>query len=234
MTAMITFLRPCAVAVTVALAAACASEPAATPTTEAHKEPGSDPITTLPNNYKLEFENDYVRIVRVHYDAESTLPEHTHPAGSTVYVYLNDNEKVIFDHHLGGERPLVRPPVKAGGVRFATSHEEHHTMENPSATPSDFLRIVLKTDKVDLGNAVRRRISLSEQEYSNAQVRVTRLQHTAGETLAVPPSDSPSLMVAWPSGAHKFVDAKSAVSMATDSGTPSGLVRVEFLTAPVK
>ena len=33
-----------------------------------------DPIKTLPDAYKLQFENDYTRVVRVHYDADVKLP----------------------------------------------------------------------------------------------------------------------------------------------------------------
>ena len=55
-----------------------------------------DPTKTLPEAYKVEFENDYVKVVRVHYDAGAKLPEHTHPAGTTAYVYLNDSEGVVF------------------------------------------------------------------------------------------------------------------------------------------
>ena len=36
-----------------------------------------DPTTSLPHAYKVQFENDYVRVVRVHYDA-GARPEHTH------------------------------------------------------------------------------------------------------------------------------------------------------------
>jgi hypothetical protein len=193
-----------------------------------------DPLQSLPDNYRLEFENDYVKIVRVHYDAGSELPEHIHPAGSTLFIYLNENEKVIFRHALtGGEAPLVRPPVKAGGVRFATSYEEHHTMENPSPTPSDFLRILVKTDSLDLGSALRRRIALSEKEYANKQLRVTRPPIQAGKPLELAPSDHPSLIVAWPSGKHYWIEPKGPVSIPTGDAGTEGFVRAEFLTKPV-
>ena len=143
----------------------CAREPAREPAEEAVREPAADaagdPVKTLPGSYKLEFENDYARVVRVHYDAGAKLPEHLHPAGTTAYVYLNDNEAVTFNHAGAGERPLTRPPVKMGGARIATSIEEHHTVENASPTPSDFIRIWFKTDNAGLPNNVRRRIPLS-------------------------------------------------------------------------
>ena len=106
----------------------------------------------------MQFDNDYVRVVRVHYDAGAKLPDHTHPAGTTVYVYLNDSEGVTFSHSGNINRTVTRPPVKAGAVRIAAGPEEHHTAENPASTPSDFLRIWFKTDNGGERN-LRRRLS---------------------------------------------------------------------------
>ena len=64
---------------------------------------------SLPDAYKVELENKHVKVVRVHYDAGAKLPEHTHPAGTTAYVYLNDSEGVIFSHVGGSNRSVTRP-----------------------------------------------------------------------------------------------------------------------------
>jgi hypothetical protein len=210
--------------------AAC--RPAPAPAPAAAKDGAVDPVQALPDSYKLEFENDYVRIVRVHYDVGVKLPEHIHPAGMTAYVYLNDNDGVVFNHAGGSERPYSRPPVKAGGARFQTSAEEHHTLENVSPTPSDFIRVWYKTDKLDLGNAIRRRIALSETEYSNKATRITRPSFDAGQPFVVPVSAHPSLLVAWPSGTHHWIDANASRSIATGSPDTKGFVRIEFLTPP--
>lgn len=79
-----------------------------------------DPLKTLPDAYKIQFDNAYVRVIRVHYDAGAKLPEHTHPPGTTVYVYLNDSEGVVFAHSGRSNRAVTRPPVKTGGVRIAS------------------------------------------------------------------------------------------------------------------
>src|SRR5689334_8123752 len=60
--------------------------------------PPQDPTKTLPKSYKVEFENDAVRVVRVHYDAKAKLPEHAHPGGITVYLYFNPSSGVLFSH----------------------------------------------------------------------------------------------------------------------------------------
>src|SRR5690349_3708540 len=70
-----------------------------------------DPTETLPGSYQVELDNDIVRVVRVHYDAGAKLPDHTHPAGTTIYVYLNDSDGVVFSHSSGGSRAVTRPPV---------------------------------------------------------------------------------------------------------------------------
>src|SRR5688500_7313759 len=104
-----------------------------------------DPTKTLPESYHVQLDNDFVRVVRVHYDAGAKLPDHTHPAGTTVYVYLNDSEGVVFAHSGRTNRAVTRPAVKTGAVRIASGPDETHTAENPASTPSDFLRIVVKT-----------------------------------------------------------------------------------------
>src|SRR4030095_5033673 len=78
-----------------------------------------DPTQSLPDSSKVQFENDYVRVVRVHYDAGAKLPEHTHPGGTTVYVYLNDSEGVVFSHIGGRNRAVTPPAVTAAGHRTA-------------------------------------------------------------------------------------------------------------------
>ena len=216
---------------------ACDAKPAdhsAGGTTGTREDGAVDSVKGLPDNYKLEFENDYAKVVRVHYPVGAKLPEHIHPGGMTAYVYLNDNEGVIFDHLGGGDRPLRRPPVKAGGVRFQTSAQEHHTLENPSSTPSDFIRVWYKTQQAGLDKqaVIRRRIALSEAEYSNSATRITRPAFEPGKPLAAAASEHPSLVVAWPSGRHQWIEPRTPISIPADAGT-QGFVRIEFLTPPV-
>src|SRR4030095_15500004 len=93
-----------------------------------------DPTQSLPDSYKVQFENDYVRVVRVHYDAGAKLPERTHPRGTTFYVYLNDSEGVVFSHIGGSNRAVTRPAVTAGAIRIASGPEQPHTQENAPST----------------------------------------------------------------------------------------------------
>jgi hypothetical protein len=159
-----------------------------------------DPLVTLPEAYRLQFENDVVKVVRVEYAAGAKLPDHTHPAGTTVYVYLNDSEGVVFGHSGNINRSVTRPPVKAGAVRVSSGPEEHHTAENRSTEASRFLRIWFKGDTSGARN-VRARLSPTDNEFSNKQLRITRLK--GGET--VDATDAPALIVKVPSGDTEWV-----------------------------
>ena len=47
-----------------------------------------DPLKTLPNAYKLQFENEWVKVVRVHYEPHEKLPAHrAHADGFGLCVF---------------------------------------------------------------------------------------------------------------------------------------------------
>jgi len=185
-----------------------------------------DPTKTLPGAYKVQFENDYTLVVRVHYDAGAKLPEHTHPAGTTVYVYLNDSEGVVFAHSGRINRSVTRPAVKTGGVRIASGPDESHTAENPASTPSDFLRIVVKADAT--GPRSMRRLSPTDTEFVNKQIRMTRLTVAAGSPMTLKAQPEPSLLITIPSGETHWVDANSSVTLTA----PGECLRLDFLAPP--
>jgi hypothetical protein len=199
-----------------------------------------DPTKTLPDSYKVELENDHVRVVRVHYDAGAKLPDHTHPAGTTVYVYLNDSDGVVFRHSGRSNRAVTRPAVTAGSVRVASGPEEHHTAENPASTPSDFLRIWLKTDDAGAGRTMRR-LPPSEQEYASKQLRITRIA-VAPERVAwiETPPQQPALVITLRAGSPfqtllsgnvRWIDAGQRVPLSV-ADLSVELLRIDFLTAP--
>jgi hypothetical protein len=185
-----------------------------------------DPTKTLPDSYKVQLENEYVRVVRVHYDAGAKLPEHTHPPGTTVYVYLNDSEGVTFSHSGNINRTVTRPPVKAGAVRVAAGPEEHHTAENPASTPTDFLRIWFKTDNGGERN-LRRRLSPTDDKFENKQMRITRVVAAQGRPLTVDTASEPALLISLPSGDTRWIDRRQQVPL-----TSGEFLRLDFLTAP--
>ena len=200
-----------------------------------------DPTKSLPDAYKVQFENDYVKVVRVHYDAGAKLADHTHPAGTTVYLYLNDSEGVVFAHSGGSNRAVTRPAVKAGAIRIAAGQEEHHTAENTSSTPSDFLRIMFKTDHGGVAN-LRQRLPPTDVEFANKQMRITRLRVKPGQNLLIEAKDTPSLRIAMREGVKQWTTPPPDMLQWLDKGTteefavtgdfPVDIIKIDFLTKP--
>jgi hypothetical protein len=186
-----------------------------------------DPTKSLPDAYKVQFENSYVRMVRVHYPAGAKLADHTHPAGTTVYVYLNDSDGVVFRHSGNNTRAVTRPAVKAGAIRISTGPEEHHTAENPASTPSDFLRIWLKTDTN--GPRSTRRMPPTEAEFANKQVRITRIAVEQHDEQTITAKE-PALLIEWPSGEQHWLDAGASRPIANHDPRTVNFIRVDFLT----
>lgn len=190
-----------------------------------------DPTITLPESYKVQLDNDYVRVVRVHYDAGAKLPEHTHPPGTTVYVYLNDSEGVTFSHSGNINRTVTRPPVKAGGVRIAAGPEEHHTAENPASTPSDFLRVWFKTDNGGERN-LRRRLSRTEDTFENKQMRISRVIVAPDKVITIEtPVGQPALWIAVRFGQTLWFDGGKSTQLEVNHA-PTEFIRIDFLTKP--
>lgn len=198
-----------------------------------------DPTQSLPEAYKVQLENDFVKVIRVHYDAGAKLPEHTHPGGTTAYIYLNDSDGVVFQHHGNNNREVTRPAVKAGGIRIAAGQEEHHSAANPGTTPSDFLRIVFKTDDRGVNN-LRQRLAPTDVEFANKQMRITRLRVKPGQTLAIETKNSPALRIAMREGVKdwstpppdfvRWLDKGTTEDFAVTGDFPVDIVKIDFLT----
>lgn len=200
-----------------------------------------DPTTSLPDSHRVLFENSFVRVVHVHYDAGAKLAEHTHPGGTTAYVYLNDSEGVVFSHHGNNNRTVTRPAVKAGAIRIASGPEEHHSVENTAATPSDFLRVYFKTDDGGVRN-LRQRLPPTEVEFANKQMRITRLRVRPRQNLLIEAKGSPALRIALREGVKQWTPPPPDLLRWLDKGTteefavtgdfPVDIIRIEFLTKP--
>ena len=71
-----------------------------------------DPLSHLPGNYSLVFENQAVRVIRVVYQPHEKLEIHDHPSTPTVYVYLTDSGPVKFMHAEQRSFNATRPAEK--------------------------------------------------------------------------------------------------------------------------
>jgi hypothetical protein len=108
-----------------------------------------DPFKVAPRAYKLLFENDWVKVTRVHYAPHEKIAAHEHTQTASAYVYLNDSGPVVFNHIDKSYGAVTRPATKAGAFRLYRGLQELHEVENKSDAPSDFLRVEFKTDPVD-------------------------------------------------------------------------------------
>jgi hypothetical protein len=164
-----------------------------------------DPLVVSPGAYRLEFENAWVKVVRVVYGPKAVIAPHLHTERASAYVYLNDGGPIVFKHEGLPYAGVTRPATRAGSFRVYKGIHEVHSVENPTATPSDFLRVEFKTEPV--GEATLKGKFFREEpasaattqqtQFENAQVRITRVRVATGETVAViAGGDQPALLVA--------------------------------------
>ncbi|MBL8213500.1 MAG: hypothetical protein JNK87_22470 [Bryobacterales bacterium] len=180
-----------------------------------------DPYHLAPRNYKLEFENEYVRLSRVTYAPGDKVPEHDHPAWNTVYVYLTDGGPVVFGHKTFA--PAKRPAVKAGAVRFARVNRETHDTTYLGEQPSEYYRVELKT-KMPPDLTGGRIAAGAFSDINNGQARVERIV-CAGNCQ---PSPLPTVVVDVASRTGRYLEPGAAVP---DS---KNLIRVVLKTDPVR
>lgn len=204
--------------------------------------PFQDPITTLPKYFKLEFENDWVKVTRTHYDAHGKLPEHDHPQGVSLYMYLNASDGVLFSHLDGSDVP--RPPVQAGGIRIANTPAETHTVVNSAATDSDFLRVFLKTELNPRLSSPTARMSPAVAEYDHTMLRVSRIAVAPHSKAMVEARNNPIFRIAWVPGKtewkltaanpYRFLDKSTTEEFENTGDVPLQLVTIELKSKPVK
>ena len=198
--------------------------------------------TTLPANYKIEFENAWVRVTSVRYGPNEILAGHTHTANPSAYVYLNDGGPVIFKH-VGGSS-ATRAATKAGAFRVYRGLVEVHEVENTASTPSEFLRVELKTESKDPATF---RGKFERPAAPNAspvvhldhpQVRISRIWVTPGATVDVRAGAEPALLIALTDGAgftrgqERWVTASSAMQLVHEGAAPIDFLRFDFKTRP--
>lgn len=182
--------------------------------------PGSDAT--------LEFENASVRVMRVHYDAHETTAVHDHPAKPTVYVYVTDGGRLRIGHE--GEPPVIRPAVKAGGIRFQKGVFERHAVEELDGVESEYIRIELKTEPLDLPNADVRRAPGDRTPFENGMIRILRL--TCAPHAACPASAHPENPAVVVIGRKAMWVEANAAPVVNPSDTTMEQVRVELKTPP--
>lgn len=216
-----------------------------------------DPLIVSPNAYRLELENAWVKVVRVVYGPKAVIPPHFHTPRASAYVYLNDGGPILFKHEGLPYAGVTRPATKAGSFRVYKGIEEVHSVENPTATPSEFMRVEFKTEPLDeaslKGKFFREETALAgtvqRTQFSNAQVRITRVHVAAGETVSLTAADEqPALLLALvPTGiaeaggssrqleigGHAWLDAGTS-AVVRPLGDAGEVLRFDFMSRPME
>ena len=167
---------------------------------------GQDPTKAAPDSYKLQFENEFVRVLRVTYAAHAKVPVHDHSRFPAAYVYLSDSGPIRFVHTGWDEPILTRPKTRAGSFRLSPTRfeDETHAVENLGDLTSEFLRIEIRTEAPERASLNgrfapfdgNRRSGLDKVEFENSQVRVTRIISGQGGRLSLSAHPrQPSLIV---------------------------------------
>ncbi len=218
-----------------------------------------DSVKILADAYQPAFENDYVRVQRVHYAPHVKLPEHDHTSFATAYIYLSDAGPIIYKHIGLSYGAVTRPPVKAGSFRLYKAVKETHTVESLSETPSDFLRVEFKTDPGKDPNGLRGKFfrleapaneNFQQVQFENEQVRITRLICAAGKNcLETANATDPILFVVLTAAQFRLTPTKNIELHPGDthwlaagknaqgenvSKEAAELLRFDFKTAPLK
>ncbi len=97
---------------------------------------GADPLKVDPDHYKLEFENERVRVLRISYEPGEKSVMHRHPAGLAVFL---TEQKVKFAAPDGTEQETANEPGKTSW------HEaEQHLPENIGDQPMELILVEMK------------------------------------------------------------------------------------------
>jgi quercetin dioxygenase-like cupin family protein len=183
----------------------------------------------VPSDATLELENPLVRVVRVRYRPHRRTAMHDHPATPTVYVYVTDGGRLRISHE--GEDPVIRPPVKAGAIRFQHAVAERHVVEELDGVASEYLRIELKAQPRDQPPADVRRAPDDRTPYESATLRILRV--TCPPHAACPQSAHPEDAAVVVTGREFRWEPAGSEPASNPSGTAWEEVRVEIV-APVK
>jgi len=104
-----------------------------------------DPTKVEPKHYKLDFENDKVQVISVHYGPHEKSVMHEHPGG--VVVILSATHLRFTDEN-GKTRELFSKP---GEARWYPPF--HHRVENLGDTPYDAVYVGIKGMTASNGTA---------------------------------------------------------------------------------
>ena len=95
-----------------------------------------DPVKVDPKHYKVEFENDQVRVLRIHYGVGEKSVMHSHPDNVAVFL-IDQTAKFTYPDGKSEEET-----VKAGQTMWGKAGA--HLPENVGKGPIDLVLVELK------------------------------------------------------------------------------------------
>jgi quercetin dioxygenase-like cupin family protein len=97
----------------------------------------ADPVKVDPKHYKVEFENEKVRILRISYGPREKSEMHSHPP--MVAIFLTDQKS----RHTSPDGKTEELSGKAGDVQYMDPWE--HNPENVTDKPFELIGVELKS-----------------------------------------------------------------------------------------
>ena len=199
----------------------------------------------LPANYRVQFENAWVRVTEVRYAPLEKVGPHAHTPYPSAYVYLNDGPPVVFRHVGGKAVAATRAATKAGAFRVYKGLEEIHEAENTGNAPSEFLRVELKTAALEPGSffgKFERSAPAADAvtHFNHPQLRISRVWVSPGQSIDVAAAGEPVLMIALAKGTglgvgeSKWIESSARARFTNASAAPIDLLRFDFRTRPVE
>jgi uncharacterized RmlC-like cupin family protein len=101
------------------------------------RKAGADPVKADPKHYKVEFENEKVRVLRVRYGPNEKSEMHSHP--NSISIFLTDVDR---SRHTLPDGNSDEISAKAGEVMYMEAWE--HNPENLSGKPFEVIVVELK------------------------------------------------------------------------------------------
>lgn len=104
---------------------------------------GQDATVAAAKNYKIEFENELVRVVRVTYAPHESSPMHSHQGNASVIVTLKGGGRM---HSINEDGSATEGKTEqTGAVRFVPARPAFkHSSENVTDFPVEVIRVELK------------------------------------------------------------------------------------------
>jgi len=92
-----------------------------------------------PQHYHLEFENEYVRVIRCRIPAHDKVKMHNHPLGSVIIFMTDQNLLQTLENGTTEEAHH-----KAGALLWANGSQSEHMGENVTDQMYEYLRVDIK------------------------------------------------------------------------------------------